>query len=604
MRTWVLLLVASAACQNNQWPRPDTDAGAGTRDAAVDSGGDRPPGTPTTDAPTGEDGSTVSGDGATAADQASGPSPCATLIVEPELPTILDCTRWRPNAQVPALVRRAIAGLGFPPNEGPRSGDLVFVGDQYMAWVDRTGYYGKLNGLWPLNGDAASLDFTLVEPTLAGDQRPVNVFLPGEDGDGRWPVAYAGAEHYEIPRYKAGAHVAQAGLREANHFGSAAPETWRQCTNVDRSAGRWDAELGSNDLEIRPDGSVAVSNRAPLAIVARFRPDAYTCGSAFPFNNEQPGEMELVQGYVFDPRGSKIERNYQLLNRSPLDYRSQTSVDKLIGGMLLTDWPRPHYLKQFQRYGAWDTDTLAQEERFPYAGTGQVGDHIDVREHGKRWLSATAKPIAGRSIRIEQATGQGDVGHCLCRAHGGVELGGSVLAKLMLPGTDRPEAPTASPIHRRDVFLDGDRARSTAQVVTSRVLQAEEPTETLHQVGSAEGPHWVARPGATAGFLYFRNYLPVPGGAIGQAAFTMGIDDVNGADEVVVRIDLVHDRATVIASREIRRSEFRADDVQQRVVLDFEVPAQGGEIEPRVTWYARSLLRLDGLVLSWLGSGM
>jgi hypothetical protein len=39
-------------------------------------------------------------------------------------------------------------------------------------------------------------------------------------------------------------------------------------------------------------------------------------------------------------------------------------------------------------------------------------------------------------------------------------------------------------------------------------------------------------------------------------------------------------------------------------VLDFEVPATGGEIEPRVTWYARSLIRLDGLVVSWLGTGM
>jgi hypothetical protein len=599
MRIWLLLLVVCAACHPPRWPRNDASADAR---GSADAGADRPPGTPP-DGAAGGDGPAGATDAA-GVDQAGAPGPCAMLLVEPELPTILDCTRWQPNAQVPALVRRAIAGLGFPPNEGPRSGDLVFVGDQYMAWVDRTGYHGKLNALWPLNGDMAALDFTLVEPTLSGEQRPVNVFLPGEDGDGRWPVAYAGAEHYEIPRYKGGAHVAQAGLREANHFGSTAPETWRQCMNVDSSIRRWDAELGHNEFEVRPDGTVAVSNRAPLAIVARFRPDAYACGSAFPFNNEQAGQMELVQGYVFDPRGGKIERNYQLVNRSTLDYQSQTTVDKLIGGMLLTDWPRPHYLKQFQRYGAWDSDALALEEPFPYAGTGQTGDHIDVHEHGKRWLSATPKPIAGRSIRIEQATGQGDVGHCLCRVHGGMELGGSVLKGLMLPGADRPDSPTVGPVHRRDIFLDGDRAQSTAKVIQSRLLQAEEPGETLHQVGAAEGPHWVARTGDAAGFLYYRNYLPVTGGATGQAVFTMSTDEVMGADEPVVRIDLVHDRAAVIASRELRRSEFRADGVQQRFVLDFQVPVAGGDLEPRVTWLGKAPIRLDGIVLNWLGSGM
>jgi hypothetical protein len=374
--------------------------------------------------------------------------------------------------------------------------------------------------------------------------------------------------------------------------------------NVDRSAGRWDAELGRNEIEVRPDGSVAVSNRAPLAIVARFSADAYACGSAFPFNNEQPGAMELVQGYVFDPRGGKIERHYQLLNRSPLEYKSQTSVDKLIGGMLLTDWPRPHYLKQFQRYGAWDSDALALEEPFPYAGTGQTSDHIDVHEHGKRWLSATSKPIAGRSIRIEQATGQGDVGHCLCRVHGGMELGGSVLKGLSLAGTNSPEAPTAGPVHRRDIFLDGDRAQSTAKVIQSRVLQAEEPGETLHQVGAAEGPHWVARAGDPAGFIYFRNYLPVAGGAVGQATFSMSSDDLGGVDEPIVTIDLLHDRGAIIASRSIRRSDFRAEGVQQRFVLDFQIPVAGGEIEPRVAWLGKAPIRLDGIVLNWLPSGM
>jgi hypothetical protein len=530
-------------------------------------------------------------------------SGCARLSLGAELPAVLDCTGQRPNARVPDLVRRAIDGLGFPPREGPRAGDLVFVGDQYMAWIDRTGYFGKLNALWVLRGDAAALDFALAEPGLSGMPRPVSVLLPGEDGDGRWPVAYNGAEHYEIPRYQGGAHVAQAGLREANHFGAAAPETWRQCINADASAARWDAELGKNTTEIQPDGTVVVTNSAPLSIVCRFRSDAFACGSAFPFNDEQPGPMELVQGYVLDPRGGKIQRTYQLVNRSAHDYRAQTSVDKLIGGFLLTDWPRPHYLKQFHRFGAWDSDVLAREERFPYAGTGQTSDHIDVHAQGKRWLSATATPVAGRSVRIEQGSGLGDVGHCLCRVHGGLELGGSVLANLTLAHAADPATPTASPVHRRAIYLEGDRARSSVEAIQSRILQGEEPTETLHQVGVAEGAHWVAATGPAPGFLYYRKYLPVPSGAIGQAAFVMDVDVVNGADEPVVRIDLVHQGTTVIASREILRSQFRADQTPQRFVLDFETPG-AGTLEPRVMWHGRARIRLDGIVLNWLDPGM
>lgn len=34
---------------------------------------------------------------------------------------------------------------------------------RYIAWVDETGFYGKMNGLWGLNGDLDNLDFVLVE---------------------------------------------------------------------------------------------------------------------------------------------------------------------------------------------------------------------------------------------------------------------------------------------------------------------------------------------------------------------------------------------------------------------------------------------------------
>jgi hypothetical protein len=50
------------------------------------------------------------------------------------------------------------------------------------------------------------------------------------------------------------------------------------------------------------------------------------------------------------------------------------------------------------------------------------------------------------------------------------------------------------------------------------------------------------------------------------------------------------------ASRELLRSHFRASNVQQRFVLDFENPGEGN-LEPRVMWHGRAAIRLDGIVL-------
>ena len=85
----------------------------------------------------------------------------AGAITDPSLPRIHDHS-GAPPARVLALVRAALAGLGFDParGEGPNPDDRVFVGRFYLAWIDETGFHGKLNGLWTLNGAAGdALDF-------------------------------------------------------------------------------------------------------------------------------------------------------------------------------------------------------------------------------------------------------------------------------------------------------------------------------------------------------------------------------------------------------------------------------------------------------------
>ena len=62
-----------------------------------------------------------------------------------------------PENHVDQLVRRALSGMGLDERTGPHELDRVFVGRWYMAWIDETGFYGKMNGLWALNGDPNSL---------------------------------------------------------------------------------------------------------------------------------------------------------------------------------------------------------------------------------------------------------------------------------------------------------------------------------------------------------------------------------------------------------------------------------------------------------------
>ena len=70
------------------------------------------------------------------------------LIDKPKsgLPKIVNKSSASDN-HVNKLVRQAIDGLGFNNNEGPNANDLIYVNNYYMAWVDQTGYYGKMNGL-------------------------------------------------------------------------------------------------------------------------------------------------------------------------------------------------------------------------------------------------------------------------------------------------------------------------------------------------------------------------------------------------------------------------------------------------------------------------
>ncbi|KAJ3192875.1 hypothetical protein HK101_005822 [Irineochytrium annulatum] len=108
--------------------------------------------------------------------------------------------------------------------------------------------------------------------------------------------------------------------------------------------------------------------------------------------------MEMITSYTFEHSSPSFNRSYQLINKSPYDYSTVNGVDKLIGGPVLTTWPKPHYLKQLHHFEAQNGGSLVRNTAFDWTGDGQNSDLIDVIGSGSVTFSATGTMTSGRSI--------------------------------------------------------------------------------------------------------------------------------------------------------------------------------------------------------------
>ena len=117
------------------------------------------------------------------------------------LPQIINQSESSDN-QIEFLVRKAIDGLGFSGKDfaKPNVNDIIYVNKYYMAWIDQTGYYGLMNGLWQLNGDSGN-NLNFLTKQLDNNGRVINFIGIAEDGDGKWMGSYMGGEHFEIPSF-------------------------------------------------------------------------------------------------------------------------------------------------------------------------------------------------------------------------------------------------------------------------------------------------------------------------------------------------------------------------------------------------------------------
>ena len=517
-----------------------------------------------------------------------------------------------PAERVVALVERAIDGLGFDPasGEGPNPGDRFFAGRRYLAWIDQTGFAGKMNGLWLLDGAAGDeLDFSLADP----DGRPVNFFIPGEDGDGRWAGGYKGAEHIEFPSGVPepgdptgcdGEVCNWYGVNEAPPIRNPKIPWWSSCNPGSPDFADANEPLTVEELPDR--AGLKLVYEAPLVKQAdgdgTYDGDACHADELFPDGVRRPVFLRL--GYELLADGDHFDRTMQI--RNPAGNPSFTGTMSLIGGFVMTAWPDAHYLKRLHRTWRPESADVAldwdgQEVTLAAGSWNDLSSMSpSTRDVLVAWidqpitLSATDGYAEGRSATLSHVgpSDNRDVGACLCAVHGAIEMGGGLLhGGISLPidgGATTIEA-------RRRLTLPSAVA---APRPTGRVYSMS--GDLSHAIGRADGDGWSASTADDqAGALVYGPYATDWGGGSAQAVFALQIDDVGADDRVVATIEINDATADrVLAARELRRRDFRRPLESERFALDADLAGRDGHrMEARLWWKDVAFLRVESLAV-------
>lgn len=382
---------------------------------------------------------TVAAASQTVATASQAAATAATVARSDGLPLIHDHS-GASDGRVRRLVKEAIAGLGIADeNQAPGEADRFFVGSHYMAWIDQTGFYGEMNGLWRMNAAAGdALDFVTRQ-----DGRPVNFLVVAEDGDGGWPTGYSGAEHIESPNRTLESdddpYCAQTdwcnmyGLSEAARITDPDIPWWSSC-NV--ASPPW-TEVHEPIVERESGDELKLVYEGPLAKVADGDGvwDGDDCGADYLFPDGRRRRVYLRVGYELHGDTDYLDRTLQV--RNPAGNPPFDGPMSFIGGFVITEWPDPHPLKDL-RFARPETATVAyapRAVRLP-AGRWTALDTETLRDDlAIGWLdqpitlSISEAYVAGGSATLSHV-GPGDnadVGFCLCIVHGGLELGGGLI---------------------------------------------------------------------------------------------------------------------------------------------------------------------------------
>mgnify|MGYP004045198465 CR=1 FL=1 len=527
-----------------------------------------------------------------------GQAPVSDLprIVE-GLPMIYDFT-GADSQVIDSLVRRALDGLGMDSETGPNSLDKIFVNRWYIAWIDETGFYGKMNGLWSLNGDLAQLEFELLD-----GQRPVNTLVVGEFGRGTWPEGYKGAEHIEFPNATPeadddpncaapGSFCAQYSLNEALEYTDEDIAPWRSCNP---GIARFSDHFPPIEVSIRNDG-MRIMYEGPLTKEGDFGGSSTgaNCHRDFLFPDGMRRRVYARVGYELNADSQALDRLLQI--RNPQGNPLFDGPFSFIGGFVMSRFPNPHPLKRLHHFARPQDRAVSvqwNDRRVDLEGgvwtampTDTPGQDV-VLGWANQHVSLSSSPIfaAGKSFSMSNhgPNENGDTGFCLCVVHGGIEMGGGLRV-----GSVRGGATSEISIRRLTIHHD---ARTQARF--TRVYEAE--TDLNHRLGRAEADGWAANVLEEPGHLIFGPYASDWGERPITVNFRMMIDVVNTSAEEVVTIDIYDATAQeVLVSTPLTRGQFNAALQYQDFELEADLAGRlNHQFETRVFWHDISYVRVD-----------
>ncbi|MCP3061127.1 hypothetical protein LXT21_20305 [Myxococcus sp. K38C18041901] len=542
----------------------------------------------------------------------------------PGEPQVLNFTRSSP-AHVKTLVRRALQGLGFgtyepppatPRRDGPNAGDLVFVGRHYLAWIDQTGFYGKMNALWLLNGaEADALGFVHEEPTT---RRPVSFLGVAEDGNGAWLPGYSGAEHYELPHEfpEPGEDRNGNGQCDTNEActGSACVRTicnWYSLNEAaavtDPNVPHWTA-CARNRMawarRVRPtlqeegETSLRLVYEAPITKESDGGRDGATdgdlCHQDYLFADGIRRPVFLRLGYVLHADRPFFDRTYQLDNPAGNPAFGQ-EVWSVIGGLVLSKLPasQPAKAALFHtvRPELRDVSGPVPPYTFP-AGQWTARPAKATADEAWGWLatpiswSARGRASYGDSLKLELLgpADNDDTGFCLCNTHGGMEIGGGVLHRGV-----------SLPIEGGTRTLETTRRISFPSEHALPFVHEAEGESLFKLVGRGEADGWSANTAEDPpGWLIHGPYASHWGDGPKTAVFRLMVDSVVTGGNVV-SLDVYDATAgQVIAKRVLSRAAFTQPFMFHDFSLGFSLDGRlGHAIETRVYWHDISYVKVD-----------
>ncbi len=531
------------------------------------------------------------------------------------------------DAHVQSLVQRALAGLGFGTydpvtsrlrRDGPNANDLVFVGKHYMAWIDQTGFYGKLNGLWLLNGATGSALAFLHEESPS--RRPVSFLGVAEDGNGAWMPGYSGAEHYELP------HEIPEPDEDPNGNGQcdtnesctgsacvkticnwysvneAAPVTdsdvphWTACSRNRMAWARKNAPLVQDETAT----SLRLVYAAPITKEADAGKDGAhegdRCHQDVLFADGIRRPVFLRLGYVLHGDKPFFDRTYQFDNPAGNPAFGQ-EVWSVIGGLVLSKLPATQPAKS----GLFNTVRPDQHSISgpvaPYTfpadrWTARQGATPANQDEVWGWLgtslswSARGRASLGDSLKMESLgpIDNDDTGFCLCKVHGGMEIGGGVLHRGI-----------SLPIAGGTRSIETTRRISFPAEYTLPFVYEAESSALYKLVGRRDGDGWSANTAADVpGSLIYGPYAAHWGSGAMRAVFRMMVDAITTGGTVVTIEVYDATAGQIIASQAVARSRFSQPFMYQDISLDFSLSGRlGHSIETRVYWHDISYVKVD-----------